>query len=106
MFLSSTSIFWTALCVVTLWYSAIEGQFTASGLTAIDRTGWTVTADSFQPGNEAVNVLDNDGTTIWHTQWAPSVAALPHTITLDMKNTYWVNGFTYLPRQDGNKNGN
>ncbi|KAL8712478.1 MAG: hypothetical protein Q9220_003326 [cf. Caloplaca sp. 1 TL-2023] len=73
-----------------------------------DRTGWTVTVDSFQTGtgNEATNVLDGNTGTFWHTQWMPTTAALPHTITLDMKKSYNVNGLTYLPRQDGNSNGN
>ncbi|KAI4161490.1 MAG: hypothetical protein LQ342_004893 [Letrouitia transgressa] len=71
-----------------------------------DRTGWTATADSFQPGNEQAKVLDGNTGTIWHSQYSPSNAPLPHTITLDMKKTYNVNGLTYLPRQDGNSNGN
>ncbi|KAI9796356.1 MAG: hypothetical protein M1833_006361 [Piccolia ochrophora] len=72
---------------------------------AIDRTGWTVTVDSFQPNNEGNKVLDGSDT-IWHTQWTPNNAALPHTITVDMKSTFNVNGFIYRPRQDGNSNGN
>ncbi|KAI4248356.1 MAG: hypothetical protein L6R42_009281, partial [Xanthoria sp. 1 TBL-2021] len=74
----------------------------------IDRTGWNITVDSFQTGtgNEAANALDGNTGTIWHTQWMPTNVALPHTITLDMKKVYNVNGLTYLPRQDGNSNGN
>ncbi|KAL8860161.1 MAG: hypothetical protein Q9178_003425 [Gyalolechia marmorata] len=74
----------------------------------IDRTGWTVTVDSFQTGtnNEAAKAIDGNTGTIWHTQWMPNTVALPHTITLDMKRSYNVNGLTYLPRQDGNSNGN
>ncbi|KAL8916958.1 MAG: hypothetical protein Q9172_006042 [Xanthocarpia lactea] len=74
----------------------------------IDRTGWTVTVDSFQTGtnNEAAKAIDGNTGTIWHTQWMPTNVALPHTITLDMKKSYNVNGLTYLPRQDGNSNGN
>ncbi|KAL8961406.1 MAG: hypothetical protein Q9193_002036 [Seirophora villosa] len=70
------------------------------------RTGWTVTADSFQSGNEARNVLDGNTGSIWHTQYTPSNAALPHAITIDMKKTINVNGLTYLPRQDASRNGN
>ncbi|KAL8991925.1 MAG: hypothetical protein Q9169_007527 [Polycauliona sp. 2 TL-2023] len=74
----------------------------------IDRTGWTVTVDSFQSGtgNEAAKLLDGNTGTIWHTQYTPTSAALPHTITLDMKKLFNVNGLRYLPRQDGNSNGN
>ncbi|KAL8776847.1 MAG: hypothetical protein Q9213_008108 [Squamulea squamosa] len=74
----------------------------------IDRTGWTVSVDSFQTGtnNEAAKAIDGNTGTFWHTQWMPTTVALPHTITLDMKKTYNVNGLTYLPRQDGTLNGN
>ncbi|KAL9598135.1 MAG: hypothetical protein Q9219_004691 [cf. Caloplaca sp. 3 TL-2023] len=74
--------------------------------TITDRTGWTVSVDSFQPGNEATNVLDGNTGSIWHTQWTPTNAPLPHSITIDMKKTINVNGLTYLPRQDGVGNGN
>ncbi|KAI4193236.1 MAG: hypothetical protein LQ348_002919 [Seirophora lacunosa] len=70
------------------------------------RTGWTVTADSLQPGNEATNVLDGNTGSIWHTQYTPSNAVLPHAITIDMKKIINVNGLTYLPRQDASRNGN
>ncbi|KAL8939590.1 MAG: hypothetical protein Q9216_003270 [Gyalolechia sp. 2 TL-2023] len=74
--------------------------------TVTDRTGWTVSVDSFQTGNEAARVLDGNTGTLWHTQWTPTNAALPHSITIDMKKTVNVNGLRYLPRQDGTKNGN
>ena len=73
---------------------------------AIDRTGWTVTCDSFQPGNECNLVLDNSPDTFWHTEYDPTNVPLPHMITIDMLSTYNVNGLTYLPRQDGNPHGN
>ncbi|KAL8734026.1 MAG: hypothetical protein Q9166_001787 [cf. Caloplaca sp. 2 TL-2023] len=77
-------------------------------ISQTDRTGWTVTVDSFQTGtnNEAANVLDGNTGTFWHTQWMPTTVPLPHTITLDMKKSYNVNGLNYLPRQDGTSNGN
>lgn len=74
--------------------------------STISRTGWTVAVDSFQPGDEAAKVLDGDNNSKWHTAFSPTNAPLPHTITIDMKSVYNVNGLTYLPRQDGNSNGN
>lgn len=67
-----------------------------SGST-IDRTAWTVTCDSFQPGFECQNAIDGDPNSFWHTQYDPTNAPLPHTITIDMKTIYYVNGLTYLP---------
>lgn len=70
-----------------------------------DRTGWTATADSNQPGNDAHNVLDGDANSIWHTAYNPD-APLPHQITIDMQTSRYVNALTYQPRQDGSFNGN
>lgn len=76
----------------------------------ISRTGWTVTADSFQPGNEPASVLDGNTTTFWHTAYsqvdASVDASLPHNITINMQKLHYVNGLSYLPRQVGNLNGN
>jgi hypothetical protein len=73
---------------------------------ALDRSGWTATADSYQDVNVPSNVLDGSTATIWHTEWTPVEAPLPHTITIDMNAINVLDGITYLPRQDGNSNGN
>ena len=70
------------------------------------RTGWTVTADSYELGNEPDRVLDSDTTTFWHSRYSPTTIPLPHNITINMQKLYNVNGLSYLPRQDGNSNGN
>lgn len=75
-------------------------------LVANDRTGWTATADSYQTGNEPAKVLDGNANSFWHTQYTPTTAALPHTLTIDMKTARYVNGLSYQPRQDGSPNGN
>lgn len=74
--------------------------------TQLDRSGWTVTADSFQPGCEPENVLDGTGSTWWESAFIPTITPLPHNITIDMKNQYVINGFRMLPRQDGSHSGN
>ena len=71
----------------------------------ISRTAWTVTADSFQPGNEPIDAIDNNTATFWHTEYNPTNVPLPHNITIDMKQPYNISSLTYLPRQDGNNNG-
>ena len=56
----------------------------------IDRTGWTITADSFQTGtgNEPAKAIDSDRASIFHTQWMPVNVPLPHNLTIDMKRSY------------------
>ena len=53
----------------------------------------------------AVNAVDNNSATIWHTQWYNATAPLPHEIQLDLGANKTVSGMTYLPRQDGGVNG-
>ena len=84
--------------LIPLFLRLVSGQ--------IARTGWTVTTDSFQPGNEPARVLDGDTTTFWHSAYSPVNVPLPHNITINMQKLYYVNGLSYLPRQDGNSNGN
>lgn len=74
------------------------------GMT-LSRTGWTATASSQQSGNEASRVLDGNTGTLWHSAWSPSIAALPHSITIDMQTTNVITGISYLPRQDTSPNG-
>jgi hypothetical protein len=47
------------------------------------------------------NALDGNTATFWHTEWYQQTAPLPHTLVLDLGGSYQVDGFRYLPRQDG-----
>src|SRR5689334_22255596 len=77
-----------------------------SASVAICRTGWTVTADSYQTGNEPAKVLDGNATTFWHTKYSPTpVDTLPHWIVVDMKATYNVGAVSIQPRPSGSANG-
>ncbi len=87
-------------------YAFVVLSFFRLAATQTPRTGWTVAVDSFQPGNEPTRVLDGDNTTFWHTEFSPVNVPLPHNITINMQKLYYVNGLSYLPRQDGNANGN
>ncbi|KAF2865028.1 hypothetical protein BDV95DRAFT_600043 [Massariosphaeria phaeospora] len=70
----------------------------------LSRNGWTATADSFQVGNEPSKAIDGDSNSIWHTKFNPD-DPLPNSITIDMKNSYVVNGVSIQPRQDNVGNG-
>jgi alpha-glucosidase (family GH31 glycosyl hydrolase) len=100
---------------------ATNGSFTitATGVTlpattpigggTIPKTGWQlVYADSQETTNEngaATNAFDGSTGTIWHTKWSSPAGQLPHEIQIDLGATYNVDGFRYLPRQDGGING-
>lgn len=75
----------------------------ASGMFKLDRTGWTVRADSYEtkslPSQHPPwNVLDGDIHTLWHTQWIDSIVPLPHWIEIDMKKPTVIAGLIYTPR--------
>src|SRR5207244_8757907 len=53
----------------------------------------------------ATNAIDGNPATFWHTEWYQRTAPLPHTLVLDLGAQYQVDGFRYLPRQDGSPNG-
>ncbi|WP_441247751.1 phosphocholine-specific phospholipase C [Kitasatospora sp. McL0602] len=53
----------------------------------------------------AVNAVDGNPGTIWHTRWSTGTDALPHEIQLDLGGLRTVTGLSYLPRQDGGLNG-
>ncbi|KAG0651976.1 Galactose oxidase [Hyphodiscus hymeniophilus] len=65
-----------------------------------------VTADSFQAGYPATNAIDGNTATFWHTEYDPTPAQLPHQVVIDLGKRTSINGFNYLPRQDGYPNGN
>ena len=51
----------------------------------------------------AVNSFDGDGNTFWHTRFSdinPDPPP-PHEIRINLGSVYNINGFRYLPRQDG-----
>ena len=69
----------------------------------IDKSKLTATASSYQhDGSDHKNVLDDNPSTMWHTDWNLST---PHWIAFENKEEMSVNGLTYVPRQTG-KNGN
>ena len=77
-------------CVHALAFSATASAQSFPWATPIPRTGWTVTADSFQVGNEPEKVLDSNSSTIWHTRYTPEIAPLPHYIQLDSRFLFFM----------------
>ena len=53
----------------------------------------------------AENAFDGSSGTFWHTQWKGVSPPPPHEIQIDLGGNYTIDGFRYLPRQDGGVNG-
>jgi hypothetical protein len=58
-----------------------------------------VKVDSEAPGHEAINAIDDNPKTIWHTAWGENAPAYPHEFQIELPESE-IKGFTYLPRQD------
>jgi hexosaminidase len=73
----------------------------------VDRNGWIIhyvdSEEKILDDNAAVNAIDGNWNTIWHTEWYGSF--LPHEIQIDMGKEYKINGFQYIPRQEGSYHG-
>jgi VCBS repeat-containing protein len=81
-----------------------------SPIALIPGTGWRLVSASSQEtigeDGRAILSIDGDPDTFWHSQWSGSVAAPPHEIRIDLGKSESIQGFRYLPRQDGGDNGN
>lgn len=67
--------------------------------------GWTVAASDQQAGHPASAVLDSDPATYWSSRPSSSAAALPQSVTVDMRGTQTVSGLAYQPRQGARPDG-
>lgn len=65
-------------------------------------TGFSSEAD--YEGSNAVNALDGDEQTLWHSDYAYK-AGMPQHLTVDLGRDYDLTDVTFLPRQDGGTNG-
>ncbi len=85
----------------------IQSRIVAAGndQNEIPQNEMTAVSTSQHSGNEASKALDGNLATFWHTEWDSS-GQVPHSITLDLGGTYDISKLKYLPRQDGNANGN
>lgn len=79
-----------------------------SPVKTVSRNGWRLLyADSVDPaGYEAARAFDGSSGTFWHTQWQGTPAPSPHEIQINLGGVHELNGFRYLPRQDGVTVGN
>jgi hypothetical protein len=78
-------------------------------LSYISQAAWTLKyVDSQETQREngaAANAFDGNTRSKWHTQWSTASPVPPHEIQINLGASYTLNGFSYLPRQDGCSNG-
>ena len=86
----------------------------ATTLEALDRTGWTATADSYHNASgdsdgPASNLLDGRVESIWHTNYGGGTGdqAYPYNVVIDLNGAKTFKAFSYTPRHQGeDTNGN
>ncbi|MGL5017913.1 MAG: discoidin domain-containing protein [Luteolibacter sp.] len=74
----------------------------------LNRNGWQVTASTQESsaGNYIASlVIDGQNGTLWHSAYSAGTLPFPHEIIIDLGTPQSFNGFSCLPRQDGNSNG-
>ena len=91
----------------------VAGTGTAAAQDAaavLDRTGWTITASSWQregtaPGGEASCIIDGNDATYWHSYYAGAAntdpgagTGIPQWFTIDLGASKTFDSFGYLPR--------
>jgi hypothetical protein len=68
-----------------------------------------IKVDSEETASEngrGTNAVDGNPGTIWHTEWTDANPECPHEIIIQLNPPSTIKGFTYLPRQDDEENGN
>ncbi|WP_406454333.1 family 20 glycosylhydrolase [Streptomyces sp. NBC_00876] len=95
--------------------SAVQGDRSASATVSvtggqrplpdlIDQSSLRVhETDSQETAGEngaAVNAVDGDPGTYWHTEWSAAAPGFPHHLTLDLGKSYDVTGLQYTQRQN------
>ncbi len=64
----------------------------------------SATATSYQSGEEVSKSIDGKTGTIWHSSWYSTT--FPVTLTVTLAEESHIDYLRYIPRQDGNVNGN
>ncbi len=63
-------------------------------------------ASSYQEGEAAAKAVDGSTSTLWHSSYSGSGTKFPVTFTVNLSEVSHVDYMRYIPRQDGNSNGN
>ncbi|ASZ12444.1 discoidin domain-containing protein [Chitinophaga pendula] len=67
----------------------------------LDKSTWKiVSVNSEEDDGKAVNLLDNNPQTVWHTQWKQVQPAHPHHVVVDMQAIRNISGISFLQREN------
>jgi hypothetical protein len=76
----------------------------------ISSTGWTLkfatSEETEDEDGRALNAFDGNPSTYWITRWVSNPTQPPHDLQIDTGTAQSMQGFRYLPRQDGYNFGN
>ncbi len=71
----------------------------------IPTTGWTLrfasSEETIDEDGRAARAFDGNPNTYWITRWLTNTANPPHDLQIDTGKSQSIQGFLYLPRQDG-----
>jgi YVTN family beta-propeller protein len=87
-----------------VWASMAEFNVLDADGRDIPRQGWVVTASSAETAAEngtAVNAIDGNPATYWHTRYTGSTPSHPHSFSISLNQSHRIGGFRYLPRPGG-----
>ncbi|RAJ76560.1 F5/8 type C domain-containing protein [Chitinophaga dinghuensis] len=80
-----------------------EPVLTFSSKDELNKSTWSIAyVDSQENDGQAVNLLDNDQNTVWHTQWKSVQPTHPHTVVVNMAGQKSIAGLSFLHRSNLN----
>ena len=71
-----------------------------TNIRVVDYSSQCISGGDPDEAGEAINVLDYNGNTYWHSDWKYS-KRMPQYLTFDLGKIYELSEVSYLPRQDG-----
>ncbi|MFC0513027.1 BT_3987 domain-containing protein [Mucilaginibacter angelicae] len=91
-------------------YYLVSASLNLNDFTEFSRDKWTILSyDSQEPaegqpnGGLALNAIDNNTASFWHSKWNGGETPMPHWLAVDLGETKTLHGITLIGRQSDNK---
>ena len=87
-----------------VWASMAEFNVLDADGRDIPRLGWVASASSAETAAEngaVVNAIDGNAATFWHSRYTSVALSHPHSVSINLGQSYRIGGFRYLPRPGG-----